>query len=423
VSTATTSNAGPRADIAAVTAPVDGWREGERFLAQALIVLLGFNRVYRAGATYGEIAALLTIPLWIGSFRRYRLGVGYLSLGLVTIVWGLLLRDFTASDHLVNGALSRDVSVQMLGLVLGVGVVLYARSLLSPPRIALLFGVGMLAAAALNRGAWRDNPWKFALAVPVCLIVLAGAAMLRRLVIQLGALAALALVSVVLDSRAFSATLALAAVLLFWGAARNRSATGLTRLRVAALIAGVAGATYFLATSLLVNGYLGREAQVRTIDQIQTSGSLILGGRPEIAATFALMKHHVTGYGVGVIPTPTDILVAKSGLAGINYAPNNGYVERYMFGGQFELHSVIGDMWAGWGIVGLVLLSLITWIVVRSLVEATSGGPGDVVTIFVCVWTVWNLAFSPLVVSAPIMLLAVGLGLRQSRRYSENVRP
>jgi hypothetical protein len=31
----------------------------------------------------------------------------------------------------------------------------------------------------------------------------------------------------------------------------------------------------------------------------------------------------------------------------------------------------------------------------------------------VCVWTLWNLAFSPLVVSAPILVLAVALTLRR----------
>jgi hypothetical protein len=397
---------------ASVTA---GWRDAEYYLAQLLVVLLGFNRVYRAGATYGEIAALLTLPLWIGWFRRYRIGVTYLIVGMLALVWGLLLRDFSATDHLVNSALSRDTTVQLLELVLGVGVVLWARSLLSSVQIGLLFGVGMLAEAALDRGAWRDNPWKFALAVPVCLIVVAVAALLRSLLIQLAALAALAAVSVILDSRAYSATLVLTAVLLLWRSARNRSATKMTKLRVSVLIAGVAAATYFLATSLLVNGYLGADAQARTIAQIQTSGSLILGGRPELAATIALMKYHIQGYGVGVIPTPNDILVAKSGLAGINYAPNNGYVERYMFGGQYELHSVFGDMWARWGLVGLAFLVLIAYVVLRSLVDAVSGGPGDIVTIFVGVWTVWSLAFSPFGVSASFMLLAVGLGLRQPR--------
>jgi hypothetical protein len=404
----------PRPDAAKRPAPAaPGWREGEYYLAQALVVLVGFNRVYRAGATYGEIAAMLALPLWIGCFRRYRLGVTYLLLGLITLVWGLLLRDFSASDHLVNGALSREVTIQLLGLVLGVGVILWARRLLSPAQIGMLFGIGMLAEAALDRGAWQDNPWKFALAVPVCLIVLGATALLRSLLIQLAALAVLAVVSVVLDSRAYSATLALTAVLLVWRAARNRSATGMTRVRVAALIAGVAAATYFLVTSLLVNGYLGADAQTRTVEQIQTSGSLILGGRPELAATIALMENHIAGYGVGVIPTPNDILVAKSGLAGINYAPNNGYVERYMFGGQYELHSVFGDMWARWGLVGLAFLALIAYVVLRSLVDSVSGGPGGIVAIFAGVWTVWSLAFSPFGVSATFMLLAVGIGLRQ----------
>ena len=159
--------------------PDPGWRDAEHYFAQALVVLLGFNRVYRAGATYGEIAALLTFPLWFGCFRRYRGGMAYLVLGLVTLVWGLLLRDFTATDHLVNSALSRDVTVQLLGLVLGVGVVLWARTLphAGPDRAALRRRDAGRGDARSRRR--RDNPWKFALAVPVCLIVLAGAALAR----------------------------------------------------------------------------------------------------------------------------------------------------------------------------------------------------------------------------------------------------
>src|SRR3712207_9122030 len=47
----------------------------------------------------------------------------------------------------------------------------------------------------------------------------------------------------------------------------------------------------------------------------------------------------------------------KAGMAQIGYQPNNGYVETYMFGGQFKLHSVIGDAWAYFGVAGILLRS------------------------------------------------------------------
>ena len=39
----------------------------------------------------------------------------------------------------------------------------------------------------------------------------------------------------------------------------------------------------------------------------------------------------------------------------INYDPDNGYVNNFMFGNGIELHSGIGDLWAFMGPVGLVV--------------------------------------------------------------------
>ena len=71
-----------------------------------------------------------------------------------------------------------------------------------------------------------------------------------------------------------------------------------------------------------------------------------------MAATRALFVHDPLGFGLGIIPSLTDITVAKTGMSAINYQPDNGYVERYMFGTQFEVHSVTGDLWALFGIPG-----------------------------------------------------------------------
>ncbi|MFP3393593.1 hypothetical protein SB782_33000, partial [Brevibacillus sp. SIMBA_076] len=61
----------------------------------------------------------------------------------------------------------------------------------------------------------------------------------------------------------------------------------------------VAGIAYNVGQSLIVDGALGEATQQRTIAQINTSGSLILGGRPELAATAALMQHYPFGFGSG----------------------------------------------------------------------------------------------------------------------------
>ena len=90
-------------------------------------------------------------------------------------------------------------------------------------------------------------------------------------------------------------------------------------------------AVYYLGTTLLVDGYLGEAAQAKSVAQIDAAGSLIAGGRPELAATLALLGADFRGFGLGAIANYHDVLVAKTGMASINYDPNNGYVERYLF--------------------------------------------------------------------------------------------
>lgn len=388
------------------------WRAYERHIATIMLVAIGFQYPFRFGATYGDVLAFLAAPLWLGAYRRYRGGVLFAIVGLVALLWGLLLQDTSSADHTIDAAGGRDTSVLFASMIVAVGVVLWARNLMSIGRIGALFGAGMLAYSVVTPGTWGTNPWKFAFAIPTAVAVLGLVAGARRTTLPVVTLVVLAAVSVQLDARAYSAALALCALVMLLGAARRRQSSARSRVVVATLIGAMAIAVYELATSLLVNGYLGRSAQQRSIAQIHESGSLILGGRPELAATIALMKHRIAGYGVGVIPTPNDVLTAKSGLASINYAPNNGYVEKYMFGGHFELHSVLGDVWVNWGLVGLALMAIVAVVVVHSIIDSASGGAGNALTVYLCVWTLWNLGFSPFLVSAPILVLAIGLNLR-----------
>ncbi|WP_214443584.1 hypothetical protein, partial [Mycobacterium tuberculosis] len=226
----------------------------------------------------------------------------------------------------------------------GIGVLLWARSELGLGATAISFGVGALANVALTGGN-PANLWKYSLAVPVIIVVLGFTSTTRRRSLDLVALAVLAAVCLFSDSRSMTSFLLLAAVIVLWqvilpaGARRPRPAQTLVLLGALSL------AAFSMLQALILEGVLGDAAQQRTQAQIDTSGSLIAGGRPELGAATALISARPQGFGSGTLPTSQDVWIAKTGMSELNYDPDNGYVEGYMFGGQYEVHSVLGDLW------------------------------------------------------------------------------
>ena len=156
---------------------------------------------------------------------------------------------------------------------------------------------------------------------------------------------------------------------------------------------------------------LGEETRLRSLEQIDSSGSLLLGGRPELAATIALLQGRPWGYGAGTIPSLADVTTAKTGMAAIGYEPDNGYVENYMFGGRFELHSLFGDFWAFFGIPGIVLIVVLAVLLVRGLSVRVAHNAASAVLIYAVVRTLWNVPFGPVYSSIPLLILATGLAL------------
>jgi hypothetical protein len=98
-------------------------------------------------------------------------------------------------------------------------------------------------------------------------------------------------------------------------------------------------------------------------------------------------------------------------MAEINYDPNNGYVENFMFGSDFKLHSVLGELWADFGVPGAVLGLTIGVLLVHALAALVARRQASAVVAFLVFWTLWNLLFSPVYGSTPTLILALGLGL------------
>lgn len=398
----------------AMTVRRTGWQVATMALAFGTLVLLGWRQQIYHSITIGYVVALVLLPVWLPAVRRYKGQAAFLVLGLASLVSGYVLYSFNSMNHQVDSSKLIINPALLVGLLLSVGVVLWARRVLPDWMTCLGYGLGLL----LGVGGDADvavNSWKFGYSLPVIVIALSMAALadgkLRsgRQLTALTVLMALALYSALHDSRSLFAMLALVIVVLMWQmlpkGRSSRAAVARTLLTAMAVLIVV----YEVGSSLLVDGYLGAAAQQRSIAQINTSGSLILGGRPEIAATVALFLHQPLGFGVGIVPSLADIAVAKTGMLTIHYEPNNGYVEKYMFGSQFELHSTAGDLWVYFGLLGALLAVFIMWKVLRWCLVSIVARNGSAVTLFLAANALWNLMFGPLYSSVTILGLALGM--------------
>ena len=380
-------------------------------IAVFAVALVGTRIFVGSGVSVGHLVAFALFPLWLPVLRRYTGAIPLVALGLFAAVSGWWLTEVASATQPVSLGATIDASLVMVGLLGGVGVILWARELLPLWLVGSLFGAGMLITVVLS-GTWdAGNPWKFGLGYPAMVIVLALVSRPGMRTAEIYVLLLFAAFSIATDSRYRFASLMIAAVLILWQLLPKPRTRRTSALSTVVAFGAIALVTYNLATSLLVEGYLGESAQERSIDQISRSGSLIVGGRPELAASVALFLEQPFGFGSGVFPTQHDISVAKTGMAATGYEPNNGYVEVFMFGNGFELHSVAGDLWAMFGLPGLAFVILCVVLTLRALGRTLADRAATGIVVFLCISTLWNVLFSPIYGSLPTLVLTLGLCL------------
>jgi len=393
----------------------------ERLIAVVALAALAVRVSLGPDITPGLVVALLLSPVWMPHLRRFRGARPLIVVALGSVAAGAVVASFATPQHRVLPSAQLTTLVLILTFLGGLGVVLWSRSYLSTPQIGVAFGVGLVGNVLIRGdvGLAAGNPLKFAWALPVAVILLSLAAMFGRRIVELGSLVVLSAGLSFIDARSMFAISLLALFLVGWqfrSVAESRRAVSRTSswAWTGALLGAVGVAVYQLSTALLVDGVLGGAAQQRSIAQIQTSGSLLLGGRPELGATLSLMGYKPMGFGLGVVADFNEIEIAKKGMASFNYDPNNGYVDHFMFGSKVELHSLFGDLWASFGVAGLVLVALVAFHVVRGLAVQVAERRGSGIVMMLSVLTLWNLAFSPVFASVPALLLALGVLLLPS---------
>lgn len=376
-------------------------------VAAAAAAASAVRYTFGPGISISLVVAVVLLPVWWPALRGYRLARTLLALAAGAAVWGAAI-SLVETTRATSTSLLLEQTFTLLSLAGGIGVLLWARSELGLGPTGIAFGVGALANVALTGGN-PANLWKYSLAVPVIIVVLGFTSTTRRRSLDLVALAVLAALCLFSDSRSMTSFLLLAAVIVLWqvilpaGARRPRPAQTLVLLGALSL------AAFSMLQALILEGVLGDAAQQRTQAQIDTSGSLIAGGRPELGAATALISARPQGFGSGTLPTSQDVWIAKAGMSELNYDPDNGYVEGYMFGGQYEVHSVLGDLWLRFGPVGaafaLVLLGCAIYAVARAV--SLKAAPGIIV--WLTLLGAWDTFFSPLLTSSRTLALLFAL--------------
>jgi hypothetical protein len=320
----------------------------------------------------------------------------------------LLLAWASSADHGFSLHGAAEGTSMVLTALCGVGVVLWARTLLPLPAIGLAYGVGRLTAGVLTAPG-SENAWKFALSVPVTVIVLSLLARHRRPFLAAAALLAIGGLDVLNDARSAFGFCVLAAALVLWQARPGAGARPVRWWVGTPVLAALAALGYLALRQLLLAGVLGAGLQERTFTQITQTGSLILGGRPEWTATVALMHHQPFGFGLGTLPGADDVAVALAGVSVTRIPTVDGYLEHYMLDGGFELHSVVADLWALLGPAGLLLGLGMAALIGHALAHDVARRRASGLVCFLAPLALWSLAFGPAPSDLPEIALVLGL--------------
>lgn len=381
-----------------LSASASSWRALELGLAFVTAFVIGTRYVIHSQVVVGYAVAFALFPLWVPSLRKL-LGARLLfGLTFLALISGVLLQWWRSADHAIDSDLALVSAIELLGVFSAAAALYWAMTKIGPGWALLALGAGMLLFVRSDSNAlYTAEPWRYLYALPVAVVAFGVAIIVGKRWFEVVVLLALTLGSVVAGSRSVFGIFLLTIVLLIFGRLRgkgNRLNRRSSALLTGGLLLILALAVVNFGQALLLEGYLGEAAQARTELQVDTSGSLLLGGRPELGASIALIASRVWGMGLGVMPNWADMQAARAGMAASGYDPLNGYVDNYMFGEGFRLHSMFGDLWAVFGIPGLLIVVLILWLAVK-VINLGSMGVGDVAVYYVTLQTVWNAFFAP----------------------------
>ncbi|VEG29660.1 hypothetical protein [Actinomyces howellii] len=391
----------------------------EAVAAAIMAALVAMRTEVAGGIVVGDCAALVLLPVTWTAVRRSRGFTWLLVVAALAVVAGWVLSLAAVGEFTVLVSARRSVLLLAAGLPAVVATLVWASRRLSLRGAVAAFGVGMVI-DNLSLLQTSPNPWKFGLGVAVAVTLTALTQGLGRPV-QATIAGVLAVSFLLADSRATSGFMLLIMALLVWQAVaatlpvRHWSPARL-RLNQSLLVAGMTLAAVTAVVAASLSGYLGQDAQARTAAQAAGTTNPFLAARPELGASWALLTHRPWGYGAGVMPRYEDVRVAMNGMKELGYNPDNGYVQQYMFGNGFELHSGLVDAWIALSVPGAALMVLGVLMALRALRT-------DLGTLRTRAWlliavlvTIMNVLVGPLTILPPFLAIVMATALEDEPR-------
>lgn len=393
----------PRVALGARRISLEDWGA----VAAVLLVAIRYRVVL--DIPLGLALSAVLLPVTARHLFRYR-GALLLAIGAVlAAISGLVITELRSATIDVSSPLLAVQSARVLEVAIVLATLLWARSVLGLQTLALVFGIGMWASLALN-GINEDNPVKFSFLVPTILVLLGLPWICGNRGRELVCLGALTTVAALSDARSAATMLVIAvAILLFQGRAVPEALRAHRAWSAMLKLGAVGLACYFAAQAAILEGILGQAAQDRTELQIARSGNAIVGGRPEMGAAASLIGAEPLGYGSGSLVTFDERVLGKEGMWALGYDPDNGYVDNYMFGSGFEVHSVLGDLWLHYGLLGAALAVGLLLAVLHSTALGLAGNVLPAVGLFLALRFAWDFAFSPFASSVVLVPLTLAL--------------
>lgn len=409
------------ADITLEDPYASSWARVDQLLALTGVLVIALRIELPKMFTVGDLLALGLVPVWLPVLRRYVSARLLVAVAVIALPFGAFITAQSAIDHEIRIGGYVNAAAWLVGLVASLGFLLWARERLGTTTLAVVFGVGLLLSIDPSSNLFPSNPWKFGFAVPVTVLGLALAHRTGRRHLELALAALFTVICFFTDARSSFGILLLTTTLMAWQLRPMTPGRKGSAVRAALGFTTVLVSVYYVGQALLLAGAFGATTQARTVAQLAQGGSLLVGGRPELLATQALIRENPLGPGAGALPNFHEISVAKGGMAESGYDPNNGYVENWMFGDGYALHSMLGDLWVQWGLVGLALGALLLIIIVRRVATGVSAGTSSAVVLYLSCLTLWNLFFAPWF--SGLRLLELLLALILARRSTEDVAP
>lgn len=390
----------------------------DKMVASILAVLIAVPSPISYSLSLGGAISLALSPVTIPALWRNVRGRWFVITTLALVPIGWLVAQFSLSQET-----GREFSLQLflyeaavpVGLLAIVSGAYWCIAKLGLERFLFLSFAGLLMTAWFTQRP--DNPWKYGLALPISMLLILVVARNRPL---LGLAATLLIsVSVATNFRTWIGVIGLAMLFEVFRPRRFNVPSATKASRYALLISAVGLLTMISITQLSAAGMLGDYIQRRTTSQLAAgNGNLLLGGRPEWGAAFAILRESPLGVGVGITPSSDDYWLAIRNMPLSSGLQQISTVATSFHEGVVNFHSTFWNFWSHYGVAGVAfsILSLVFFVQATMVASAqlTRLNLRVVVTILMLSST-WDILFSPTRTAQLGIALATALHLLASR--------